>query len=273
MAFVFDRTNLTTARAAMEQDFSIELQRSTGCSLEMRYRPWHTLSYYPAEVRVQRAGPKVRSDQWQARDHLAIYPSGVAEHAQWSGACDAMHLHIAPLTVTNREGTPVQLERRDPVNDADLLSMMQAIYEECRGVGQAGRAQLTALVNQVRSRLSRDAPTLSGQVSIGCRGLDEVLAEMLNPSSARIGRDELARSCRVSATFFNRRFRSLFGTSPHDYLLNTRVELAKCHIFNGGTSLAEIALAAGFCDQAHLARQFRRRTGMTASQFRQHFER
>lgn len=257
----------------MHRDFSIEIQKSSGCSLEMRYRPWHTLSYYPKEVSVKRVGPMVRSDKMQARHHLALYPAGIAERTIWSDSCEAMHLHLAPLSIADCEGNVLQLERRDPVEDPQLLAAMQAIYEECRGAGEGDRSQLPHLVNEVRGHLARSTRAPRVHRSIGIKTLDDIIGRMLDPSSIGIGRRELASSCRVSATYFNRRFGALFGCSPHDYLLNTRVELAKCHIFKGETSLAEIALATGFCDQAHLARQFRRRTGMTAGQFRRHFER
>lgn len=59
-----------------------------------------------------------------------------------------------------------------------------------------------------------------------------------------------------------RQFRRLLGTSPHRYLVMRRLEQAK-RLMSIGTGLAETAAAAGFSDQAHFTRHFRKAFGMT----------
>ncbi len=57
------------------------------------------------------------------------------------------------------------------------------------------------------------------------------------------------------------------GLSPHRYLVGVRVERAKA-LLRRGRPLAEVALAAGFSDQSHLARAFKRRTLLTPGRYR-----
>ena len=52
------------------------------------------------------------------------------------------------------------------------------------------------------------------------------------------------------------------GLTPHGHVLRARVVLAR-RLLLAGLPAAEAALAAGFCDQAHLIRQFRRHYGVT----------
>lgn len=52
------------------------------------------------------------------------------------------------------------------------------------------------------------------------------------------------------------------GLTPHGHVLRARVDCARRLLLNG-FSAAEAAVAAGFCDQAHLIRQFRRYYGVT----------
>ncbi|MDE1147697.1 MAG: AraC family transcriptional regulator [Azospirillaceae bacterium] len=59
-----------------------------------------------------------------------------------------------------------------------------------------------------------------------------------------------------------RHFRALFATSPHRFLLMRRLQHAKSMIAQG-EPLAEIAAAAGFADQSHLNRHFKKAFGMT----------
>jgi len=55
---------------------------------------------------------------------------------------------------------------------------------------------------------------------------------------------------------FAREFKQTAGVTPHFYLLQKRVQRAKEMLTRTDLSLSEIALAAGFSDQSHLARHF-----------------
>jgi AraC-like DNA-binding protein len=57
------------------------------------------------------------------------------------------------------------------------------------------------------------------------------------------------------------------GVTPHAYLLQKRVGLAK-PLLAKGASLAAIALDLGFADQSHFTRAFRRQFGVTPGQYR-----
>lgn len=64
-----------------------------------------------------------------------------------------------------------------------------------------------------------------------------------------------------------RQFRTMFGTSPYRYLIMRRLELART-LMHETRSLVEVALEAGFADQAHLTRTFRSAFGLTPARYR-----
>ncbi len=64
-----------------------------------------------------------------------------------------------------------------------------------------------------------------------------------------------------------RSFRATTGLPPHAYLTGLRIAEAK-RLIAEGEPLAGAALAAGFADQSHLTRQFKRFTGLTPGQYR-----
>ena len=64
-----------------------------------------------------------------------------------------------------------------------------------------------------------------------------------------------------------RQFRSAFGTSPYRYSLMRRLACARTELRRKG-SLADVALAAGFADQAHLSRMFKHAFGVTPARYR-----
>ena len=64
-----------------------------------------------------------------------------------------------------------------------------------------------------------------------------------------------------------RQFRIRFGTSPYRYLLMRRLEFVRERIHEN-RPLADIAVDAGFADQAHLTRAFRSAFGLTPARYR-----
>lgn len=79
---------------------------------------------------------------------------------------------------------------------------------------------------------------------------------------------EMAAAARLSRSFFSRAFSASFGCSPHAYVMDRRIARAKALMQEGDEPLAQIAVACGLSDQAHLSRLFRRHAGMTPSAWR-----
>jgi AraC-like DNA-binding protein len=64
-----------------------------------------------------------------------------------------------------------------------------------------------------------------------------------------------------------RQFRLMCGTSPYRYLLMRRLADARKQIARG-RPLSDVALDAGFADQAHFARMFKATFGLTPARYR-----
>jgi transcriptional regulator of acetoin/glycerol metabolism len=79
----------------------------------------------------------------------------------------------------------------------------------------------------------------------------------------KIGLELLAAMAGHSIHHFVRAFHQSVGMPPHSYLLSRRLERAERMLRETQLPLSEIAAATGFSDQSHLARHFRRRTGMS----------
>ncbi|MBE1484707.1 helix-turn-helix transcriptional regulator [Plantactinospora soyae] len=77
---------------------------------------------------------------------------------------------------------------------------------------------------------------------------------------------EAAELLRAHPTHLVRSFSRRYGLPPHRYLTGRRVELAR-GLLLAGMPPAEVALAAGFYDQSHLTRHFRRQLGVGPARF------
>jgi len=73
----------------------------------------------------------------------------------------------------------------------------------------------------------------------------------------------LADVAGLSTFHFARLFRASTGLSPHRFIVQNRVDRARDMLRHNNRSIAEVALAVGFCDQSHFAMHFKRRCGKT----------
>lgn len=196
-------------------------------------------------------------------------------------------------------------ERHDGRAGAEGGFAYRMAYVEPRLVLEAGRGRLGALPF-LRDPVSRDARLVAAvrallddlDVPLEPLAADAALADLadalvaLDPSAAprpaRPGiaasleraRDRLAaqaggavRSEDLEALTgldrftLARHFRRRFGTSPYRYLVMRRLDAARAAI-RAGASLADAAASAGFADQSHLTRQFKRAFGVTPDRWR-----
>jgi AraC family transcriptional regulator len=81
--------------------------------------------------------------------------------------------------------------------------------------------------------------------------------------------EQIARECRLSVSHFARAFTRSTGISPHRWLMQRRVEVAKDLMLTTDYSLAEISLRCGFFDQSHFTRVFAEATRETPGRWRQ----
>jgi AraC family transcriptional regulator len=96
------------------------------------------------------------------------------------------------------------------------------------------------------------------------RTVDYAQAQFLERPSLQ----ELGKVAGVSPEHLNRAFRRSYGMSTAEYLRHLRLDWAADRLRKSDDSLAEIACAAGFADQSHFTRRFKRQFGATPAMFR-----
>ena len=77
----------------------------------------------------------------------------------------------------------------------------------------------------------------------------------------------LAHEARLSVSHFSSVFKATTGLTPEQYLLRSRLVLARRLICTGTRTIGEIAHATGFADHSHLTVQFKRMFGSPPKTF------
>ena len=101
--------------------------------------------------------------------------------------------------------------------------------------------------------------------------LEPVLEWLMGHLDRTVSVDELARRAGMAPRTFARRFRAETGTTPHDWLTNQRVLLARRLLEETRLSVEAVAGQAGFGDAAALRHHFTRRVGTTPQAYRTTF--
>ncbi|MEV4626442.1 helix-turn-helix domain-containing protein [Micromonospora sp. NPDC049523] len=102
-----------------------------------------------------------------------------------------------------------------------------------------------------------DAPTL-----------EPVLGWLVSHLDQNLTVDELAARSHMAPRTFARRFRAETGTTPHDWLTNQRILLARRLLEETELGVEAVATRAGFGDAATLRHHFTRRVGTTPHAYR-----
>lgn len=147
--------------------------------------------------------------------------------------------------------------------DAGLSRLCLLLADECVSPSPMGRLYGDSLIISLLLALSRG----KGCEQRSAGGLAPW--QMLRLDSyveAHLGEDlslaSLAREVGISRSHFSRSFRQTLGQSPFEWLREKRIERAKRLLLEGALSVAEVAIATGFADQAHLTRAFGRIVGV-----------
>jgi len=80
--------------------------------------------------------------------------------------------------------------------------------------------------------------------------------------------ETLHELCGVSGTYFRKIFYANYGTSPQKYILSRRLSHAKAVINNGDfETITEVALCVGYNDPLYFSRAFKKKYGVSPSQY------
>lgn len=99
-------------------------------------------------------------------------------------------------------------------------------------------------------------------------GLKRLRAEIYGSPSENFTVEGMAERLALSPSYFQTLYRAEFGVSCYEDVLRAKTQLAQYYLANTAMTVREISGLCGFENDVHFMRQFRRRTGMTALEYR-----
>jgi AraC-like DNA-binding protein len=153
----------------------------------------------------------------------------------------------------------LNLERQD--ESILTLTLRRENITRLFPVGRTGNGTLRLLV-QPKTAPQRSLPEPKPSPRLRPE-LQLALEYIHNNLETGMSLQEVADAAGLSVGHFAHLFKACLGETPHQYVIRQRVERARRLLEQGDLSLAEVALAVGFYDQAHFTNNFKRLTGMT----------
>lgn len=97
--------------------------------------------------------------------------------------------------------------------------------------------------------------------------ISKLKAQLETYPEIRYSLDDMADTAFMSKYHLIRTFKHETGLTPHQFQLQNRIRKAQ-RLLEEPATIAEVALAAGFCDQSHFIRHFEKIVGLTPTDYR-----
>jgi AraC family transcriptional regulator len=213
-------------------------------------------------------------DEACGRRVQACVPSTLTFHPSGEAHTDHFHNRGGHLFSIELESQLVERLRESSISIDNQIDLQGAlfghlvldIYSEFQESDELSSVSMEGLALELIAESVRHSRRLV-ESKPQCR--IELAREYLREHfSEPVGLTSVARIIDTHPVCLAREFRKRFGCTLGEYVRRLRIEFARRRMATSNEPLAKIALDAGFCDQAHFSKTFKRFTTQTPTEFR-----
>ncbi len=175
---------------------------------------------------------------------------------------------IAPHLLNRMRDYSLSLEQSLHCHGGPLAWIYLRLYDEFRQKDTASSLAIEGLMLELLAAVSRNQREISEPKPP--RWLQQALELLQACFLDDLSLSAIAQTVGVHPVHLSREFRRHYHSSVGEHLRKLRIEYACQAMSNPELSLAEIAALAGFADQSHFGRTFKRFVGMSPAVFRTH---
>lgn len=157
-----------------------------------------------------------------------------------------------------------------PENPAFITELVYECEAEFYGNREHRDVMLNLKLEELFLKLSR---ALNGQSTPSLNAdskkkFQQLRRKMLSDLSKHMSNAEMAKEVGFSESRFHRIYKSLYGISPTNDMINARIERSKQLLFSESKTVSEIAEALGYENITHFIRQFKAKTNCSPTEYR-----
>ena len=215
---------------------------------------------------------------------VSIHPSDTPVRWEWDTRLSFTVMSLEPeylekvaKEIFDLDPAKVRLKTVEGQRDPVITSIAGTLIREVMNGDAGTRLYAESLANLLSVHLLRHYAEHSREIEkeeklfSQPRAVVQALKFIHENYATDVSLADIAAAAHLSTYHLTRVFKKSTGVSPHQYVVQVRVNSARSLLIAGAgnRSLAEIAAAVGFADQSHLTRHFKRVLGVTPKQLRQ----
>ncbi len=204
---------------------------------------------------------------------IVIIPANIGQKCAWDANGDFIILSIettafAAAIDESKQPEQVELLPHFATPDPLVLQIGLAIKNALQNHSSGSRLYAETMVNALAVHLLQHYSARKPKIKEYLNGLSKhqlniIIEYIQNNLDKDLGLKELAFLLHMSPHYFCQLFKQSMRMTPHQYVIQTRVNRAKELLLSRKYSIAQIALMVGFANQSHLNRHFKKLLGVT----------
>src|SRR5215204_1551678 len=180
-------------------------------------------------------------------------------------------LEFSPLSLERAREYSLRLDAPMEFQGGIPALIATRLYQEFRRMDDSSPLAIEGLAFEIMAEISRRQ--VKSEMRNAPRWLMQAKDLLHARFAERLSLAEIAAVINIHPIHLARVFRQFNDCSLGEYARRLRIQDVSHQLLNSEKSLAEIALTAGFSDQAHFSRTFKKQTGLTPAEFRNTFSR
>ena len=174
-------------------------------------------------------------------------------------AASASGKFLKPIVNQNADFIPV-------TDDREVVTLCDSLIKEQFSGKLAASLVVIGKIYELLGLLHRKCSCKS-TLSVPDSKFKNVLDYIADNFCSDISSAKLCHRFGYDEAYFCRRFKSVTGLTPMNYIEILRLEAAREKIKSSGLNIAEISVLCGYSDASYFARRFKKRYGMSPSEY------
>ncbi|MBQ4154688.1 MAG: helix-turn-helix transcriptional regulator [Clostridia bacterium] len=230
------------------------------CNINIKNRPWYGISFaIDGEISYSHEGKTYISD----KKHVIFHPKG----ATYTLDC----YKPGSFAVINFQCADSFVQKNFvsiPIDDNERFISLHSQLEKITLFNSTeNNLEKFSLLYKIFSCLFNDIN--KNKICPVLKPAAKYIEEHINEQELSI--KVLAELCHLSESYFRRLFKSNFGFSPKQYILDVRIKKAKTLLESGNDKLLNVADQCGFSNLYYFLRVFKEKNGCTPTEYRKLF--